>query len=363
MIRQYPMNLQLFAEEKTEKATPKRRKDAREKGQVLKSMELNTTFILLSAFLGIKFTGPAAVKELERFLILFLDGTRIPHDVITISLTRELMIDAALSFGTVMVPFCLIVLLAGLAINYVQVGFLFSSKAMGFKFNRLNLLEGLKRMVSSKSFVQLLKAIIKTAIIGYTVYKEFMKSLASIPGLMGNDLLTGISYIIEGIFNIAFNACIAFAILSVLDYLYQWWEHEKELRMSKQEIKDEYKQMEGDPQLKGKIREKQRQIAMSRMMQQVPKADVVITNPTHFAVALLYEEADEKAPVVVAKGQDYMALRIRKIAREHNVHIVENRPLARSLYQSTEVGKEIPLEMYKAVAEILAYVYRMKKNL
>jgi len=357
------MNLQLFAEEKTEKATPKKRRDAREKGQVLRSMELNTTFILLSAFLGIKLTGPIAVKELKRFLTLFLNGTKIRDEMITISLTRELMVDAVISFGLVMLPLCLIVVLAGLAINYVQVGFLFSSKAMGFKFNRLNPLEGMKRIISIKGLVQLLKAIIKIAIIGYAVYKEFMKSLVSIPGLMGQDILSGISYIVEGIFNIAFNACMAFAILSVLDYLYQWWEHEKELRMSKQEIKDEYKQMEGDPQIRGKIREKQRQIAMSRMMQQVPKADVVITNPTHFAVALLYEESDERAPVVVAKGQDYIALRIRKTAQEHKVHIVENKPLARSLYQSTEVGNEIPLEMYKAVAEILAYVYRLKKNL
>jgi flagellar biosynthetic protein FlhB len=257
----------------------------------------------------------------------------------------------------------LTILAAGLVIHFVQVGFLFTSKPLGFKLSRMNPLEGMKRLFSPRSFTQLFKSILKVVIIGITVYNGFMDSLVGIPGVMEQDLISGVSFMIEGIFNIAFDACLAFAILSVADYLYEWWMHEKDLRMTKQEIKEEFRQMEGDPQIKSRIREKQRQIGMSRMMQQVPEADVVIANPTHFAVALKYEETNDKAPVVIAKGQDYIALRIRKVAEENHIRVVENKPLARSLYQSAEIGKEIPVEMYKAVAEILAYVYKMKKNL
>jgi flagellar biosynthetic protein FlhB len=359
----HPMNLQLFAEEKTEKATPKRRKDAREKGQVLRSTELNSTFILLTAFLAIKLLGPSVVTELKRFMSLCLNGVIQANEPVTIELVTELGMQAVTSFALVAAPFMLTVLAAGLAINTVQVGFLFTTKPLGFKLNRINPLEGMKRLFSPRNLMQLFKSILKVVIIGYTVYKDFMNSLAGIPGVMGQDLASGVNYLINGVFKIAFDACIAFAILSVADYLYEWWMHEKNLRMTKQEVKEEFKLMEGNPQIKGRIRDKQRQMAMSRMMQQVPEADVVITNPTHFAVALKYEESSGKAPVVIAKGQDYMALRIRKIAEEHRIQVVENKPLARSLYQSVEVGEEIPFEMYKAVAEILAYVYRMKKKL
>jgi flagellar biosynthetic protein FlhB len=356
------MDLQLFAEEKTEKATPKKRRDARERGFILKSMELNTMVVLLSAFMGIKALGPAAVKEFKLFFIDWLDGGLIPKETLNVAYISNLALNAAKSFILVTFPLMLMVAAAGFAINFVQTGFMLSSKAMGFKLNRLNPLEGLKRIFSLKGLVQLLKAILKIIIIGYTAYKEFRKRLDGIPGIMGMDITTGISYMLEGISSIALNACIAFAILSVLDYLYQWWSYERELRMTKQEVKEEFKQMEGDPKLKGRIRQKQREIGMRRMMHQVPDADVVITNPTHFAVALLYDEATGKAPVVVAKGRDFVALRIKKVAEEHNVHIVEDKPLARSLYESTEIGEEIPIDMYKAVAEILAYVYRMKKK-
>jgi len=363
MITRYSIDLQLFAEEKTEKATPKKRRDARERGFILKSMELNTTVVLLSAFLGIKALGPASVKEIRHLFTDWLDGGLIPQETLNVAYMSNLALNAAKSFILVTFPLMLTVAAAGFAINFVQTGFMLSSKAMGFKLNRLNPIEGLKRIFSLKGLVQLLKAVLKIIIIGYTAYGEFRKRLDGIPGIMGMDITAGITYIMEGIFSIASSACIAFAILSILDYLYQWWSYEKELRMTKQEVKEEFKQMEGDPKLKGRIRQKQREIGMRRMMHRVPDADVVITNPTHFAVALLYDEAAGKAPVVVAKGMDFVALRIRKAAEEHNVHIVEDKPLARSLYESTEIGEEIPIDMYKAVAEILAYVYRMKKKL
>jgi flagellar biosynthetic protein FlhB len=363
MNRFFPINLQLFAEEKTEKATPKKRKDARERGQVLRSTELNSTVVLLAAFMGMKLLGPSAVKEMKRFMTLFLSGAVLTQEPLTIEYIGEMAMQAVMSFGLMVTPLMLIILAAGLVIHFVQVGFLFTSKPLGFKLSRINPLEGMKRLFSPRSFTQLFKSILKVVIIGITVYNGFMDSLVGIPGVMEQDLISGVSFMIEGIFNIAFDACLAFAILSVADYLYEWWMHEKDLRMTKQEIKEEFRQMEGDPQIKSRIREKQRQIGMSRMMQQVPEADVVIANPTHFAVALKYEETSDKAPVVIAKGQDYIALRIRKVAEENHIRVVENKPLARSLYQSAEIGKEIPVEMYKAVAEILAYVYKMKKNL
>jgi len=354
------LDLQLFAE-KTEKATPKRRRDAREQGQVLRSVEVNSAFVLLASFLGLKLTGPNAVNELKRIYTIFLNGSRLTDEALTTAFLN-ITVDLMISFIRVTAPLCLVILIAGVAVNYLQVGFLFTTKPLGFKFSRLNPLEGFKRMFSLQGLVQLLKAMIKVVIIGYTTYKAFSKILLKIPGLAGQNILSQISFVVDGVFDIAFSSCIAFAIFSVLDYLYQWWEYEKGLMMTKEEIKEEFKQMEGDPKIKGKIKEKQRQMAMSRMMQQVPRADVVITNPTHFAVALLYEEAKNKAPIVIAKGQDYVALRIIKIARENNVQVVENKPLARTLYQSTEIGEEIPVELYRAVAEILAYVYRMKNK-
>jgi len=356
-----PINLQLFAEEKTEKATPKKRKDAREKGDVLKSTELNSTVVLLAGLLGMKIWGPKAVERLKAFMVSYLSGEEWALLDLTAESAGSLALQAMISFILTAGPFMLTVLAAGLAINLIQTGFLFTGKTLGFKFSRINPLEGIKRLFSARNLVQLLKSIIKTVVIGFTVYKGFMDSLAGIPGVMQRNLLSGSSFMIKGILDIAMDACIVFAIISIADYLYEWWMHEKSLRMTKQEVKEEVKQMEGNPQIKGRIRSKQRQMAMARMMQQVPHADVVITNPTHYAAALKYEDKS-RAPVVVAKGKDHMALRIRKIAQEHNVHIVENRPLAQSLYRMVEVGEEIPVELYKAVAEILAYVYRLKNQ-
>lgn len=355
------MDLQRFAGEKTERATPKKRREARDKGQVFKSMDLSSAVILLAIFSGIRFLGAGIGRSMQMIYVRFLSSGADLEEVFTPAGIHALSIETALQFFSVVGPLLLIVLLAGLAINYFQVGVLFSSKAMEFKLSRLNPLEGLKKMFSLKGFVQLIKSILKMVIIGYTVYGVFMKRLPAMPVLMEQDIAISVLFISEGILDIAFKAGMALAVLGVLDYVYQWWEHEKDLRMTKQEVKDEYKQTEGDPQIRSRIREKQRQIGMQRMMQQVPLADVVITNPTHFAVALSYKDSLEKAPMVLAKGKDYVAIKIRQKALEHQVQIVENAPVARALFTSSEIGEEIPFALYQAVAEILAYVYRIKK--
>ena len=207
--------------------------------------------------------------------------------------------------------------------------------------------------------MELAKSLIKIAIIGSLVYMNLSEELWQMPKLIFVDLFAGVSQVSQVVFNLVFKIIGLFMVMAILDLIYQKWQNTQDLKMSKQEVKEEFKQQEGDPQIKGKIRQKQRQMAMARMMKEVPKADVIITNPTHFAVALKYE-AGMPAPVVLAKGQDAVAQKIKELARENSVPIVENKPLARALYAAVDVGGSIPQELFKAVAEVLAYVYKLK---
>ena len=254
-------------------------------------------------------------------------------------------------------------MIAGIAINLLQIGFLFTTKTLGMKFNRVSPLNGFKRMFSIKTVVDLLKSLLKVIIIGYIAYSDFRSMMDGFPTYAGLEIYRTFIQIMRAAFMMALKMCIALAFIAAADFLYQWWKYEKDLRMTKQEVRDEYKLMEGDPKIKGKIRQKQRQMSMMRMMSKVPEADVVITNPTHYAIALKYDEKVGKAPVVLAKGQDYIAIKIKETALEHNVEIVENKPLAQSLYMLCEVNDEIPAELYQAVADILVFVYRQKGKL
>jgi flagellar biosynthetic protein FlhB len=208
----------------------------------------------------------------------------------------------------------------------------------------------------------LIKSIIKIIIVSFVAYSYLSSQVTEVLNLMDEDLLDISVFIGTAAFSVAIRICIALIILGALDYIYQRYDYEKSLRMTKQEIKDEYKQIEGNPEIKSKIKQKQRQISMRRMMQDVSKADVVITNPTHFAVALKYDAEKGSAPIVTAKGQDYIALRIKQIARENKVEIVENKQLARTIYSTVDIGEAIPAELYQAVAEILAFVYSLKNG-
>jgi flagellar biosynthetic protein FlhB len=253
-------------------------------------------------------------------------------------------------------------LAAGVIINVLQVGFLFTTKTLSPKLDRISPIKGFSRVFSIRTLTELVKSVLKVTVLGYIAYTSYRKLLAEFPNYIGRDIHGLFLSTMELAFTIALKMAAAFALIAAGDYLFQWWKFEKDMRMTKQEVKDEYKMTEGDPQIKSKIRQKQRQMSAMRMMAQVPTADVVITNPTHYAVALKYEDGVSDAPTVVAKGKDFLARKIRETAAEHGVEMVENKTLARALYESCELGDTIPPEFYQVVADILVYVYRKKRG-
>ena len=346
--------------ERTEKATPKKRREAREKGQIFKSTDLVTAFSLLVMFGLLAVAGKLIVGELTNFQLRYFGaGDSIP-DVMNGAAAQSILQDAYLHFVIIMLPVLGVALIAGIIFNLLQVGVLFSSKAMQPQFSRINPIEGFKRIFSKKTLIDLLKMLVRITVIVKVGYDAFNEQMTKVPALMQMDLITSAKAGWDILIAVAFKLAIALAILGPIDYFLQWRQYEKDLMMTKQEILDEYKLTEGDPKIKGKIRQKQRQMSSMRMMQAVSQADVVITNPTHFAVALSYKEGESNAPVIVAKGQDYLARKIREKAQELNIEIVENKSVARHLYFFCDIGDEVPEEMYQAVAEILAYVYRLK---
>ena len=355
------LDLQLFAGEKTEEATPKKLEEARKKGQVARSTEINSVVALLAVFIGLKVFGPYINQEAKLFMRTWL--LNLSMQDMTSAFAYELFLRCALVFAKLMFPVMLIALLAGLISNYLQVGFLFSTEALNVNFGALNPITGFQRIFSKKALADLIKSLIKIGIVGYVVYNYILDQMAVFPNLMRIDNVQILPSIGSMTFGLIMKVGMVLGVMAVLDLIYQRWQYGQNLKMSKQEIKDEYKQIEGDPKIKAKIKERQRMMAMRRMMQEVPKADVIITNPTHFAIALKYDLKAMAAPVLVAKGQDLIAKRIKEIAKEHNVSIVENKPLAQTLFKSTEVGEAIPTELYQAVAEILAYVYRLKRKI
>ena len=346
--------------EKTEKATSKKRREARENGQVLRSQEVNTAVILLVMFGSLQLFGGEIIKTMARVVIIFFDpqmmGSLTAADVAPIFLTL------VYEFLLAILPICLIALVVGVAVNFLQVGFLFTTKPLRPKLSKLNPISGFKNMFSLNALVELVKSAAKVAILGFIVYGEYVRNMQLFPKMMVTDILSSAEKILEMIFGLAFQVCAAFAVLAAADYLYQRWKYEKDLMMSKQEVKDEWKLSEGNPEIKGRIKQKQREMSMMRMMQDVPHADVVITNPTQYAIALKYDDTGPNAPKVVAKGKDFVAARIKEIAMEAGVEIVENKPVAQALYVYCDVGDEIPADMYQAIAEILAYVFRLRNN-
>lgn len=354
------INLQLFSEEKTEKATPKRRREAREKGQVLQSKEINSAIIIIVSFLCLKIFGGFMFNNLLSFSNNFYKDYLSNLDIFNIKDINIMMMRIISIVAIVVGPLTAIVLILGIASSYLQVGFLFTTKTLEIKLSRLNPIEGIKRIISKRALVELIKSILKIIIIGYLIYFYAIKETYNIFKLIDLNVESIVKYIGNMVVNIGLRSGIALLVLAVFDYGYQWWEHEKNLKMSKQEIKEEYKQTEGNPQIKSKIKEKQRQMAMRRMMQDVPKADVIITNPTHFAIALKYDKEMYDAPYVVAKGADLIAKNIKDIAKKHGVPTVENRHLAQTLYNTVEIGQVIPEELFQAVAEVLAYVYSLR---
>jgi flagellar biosynthetic protein FlhB len=364
-----PLNLRFFADsggsEKTEKATPKKKQKAREEGQVAKSQEVSTAIMLLAGFAALRmFAGTIAdgvIGLFDRHLQMIPAG---PEQIIEqVSLARHV----AWVFGQILLmcaPIFLVALMVGLITNIVQVGWKVTSKPLMPKMSKLNPLKGFKKIVSLQSLMNLLKSLLKLAVIGTVVYIMLRGAIEeTLPVLLGME--PGLATVTIGtlVVNMGMAVGALYLFVAALDYGFTRWKHAKDLRMTKHEVKEEYKQMEGNPQIKSKIRQKMREVSMRRMMQGVPKADVIITNPTHYAVALKYDLLGPiSAPILVAKGVDFMARRIREVGIEHGVTIVENPPLARAIYNDVEVDKEIPEELYVAVAEIMAYVFQLKNR-
>ncbi|MDQ0156799.1 flagellar biosynthesis protein FlhB [Robertmurraya andreesenii] len=355
------LDLQYFSGEKTEKATPKKRQDSRKKGQVAKSQDINTAVVLLAVFLVLLFGGKYFFDTLL-YLFRHTYEQYIGMDITENNL-QMLFLDILKELVYVLAPIMAIAMVAGVAANYMQFGFLFSTETIQPKLEKLDPIKGLKRIFSIRAIVELLKSILKISVVGVVTFSVLWARKDEILILGQKSVGAGLATIANLTVQMGLIACAALIILAALDYFYQKYDFEKNIRMSKQDIKDEYKNMEGDPLIKSKIKQRQREMAMRRMMQEVPNADVVITNPTHYAVALKYDENKLDAPYVVAKGVDYVAQKIKLIAKENEVIQVENRPLARALYSQTEIGDAIPEEFFKAVAEILAYVYRTKKKI
>ena len=354
----FTFDLQLFAGEKTEEPTAKRKADARKKGQVGRSQEISAAFVLLAGFLAMKVLGSSIYEEIVNYTV-YIFG-HLNQDMNTESVT-QIFLGVMEVLARTALPIMLIIMIVGVAINIAQVGIAFTTEPLEFKLDNLNPITGFGRIFSKRSLVELVKSVLKIIIIGFFIYHYLADEVLQMPKLIYLDLHASMERISKIIMDLAFEICGVFLILAVLDFGYQKWQTLQDLKMSKEDVKEEMKQSEGDPQIKGKIRQKQRQMAMQRMMQEVPKADVIVTNPTHFAVALQYS-AGMRAPIVVAKGQDLVAQKIKAVAREAGVVIVENRPLARALYASVQIGDIVPQTLYKSVAEVLAYVYRLKKK-
>lgn len=344
---------------KTEKATPKKRRDERKKGHIFFSNDAVSVVVLLACFWTIKILGPMAAEELasffQRCFTMARSADALPG--------QELTVQALVTFAKTAGPLLAVSVAAGLGATFFQTKFLVAGESIRPQFSRINPIQGFQRLFSLRSIIEALKGLLKILLLLVLIYQFISGVVTVFTKYFDTDLKAACAHLFDETFQMVNQILLVYVVLAGADVFYQWWEFERQMRMSKQEIKEEYKQMEGDPKIKGKIKETQRRMAQSRMMQQVPQADVVIRNPTHFAVALRYKEETDMAPIVLAKGQDELALRIVRVAEEHKVAVVENVPLARALYASTELNMPIPPELYNAVAEVLVYLYRMNGQL
>lgn len=347
-------------EERTEQATPKRRSEAKKKGQVARSREIPSVLILLGGMTVLLFFGAAMTFQLSQVMTQWLGR------IATVSVQWEglqaLGWEMIVSFLLIVGPVLAVVFAVAVLGHTMQGSNVFSSELIKPDWGKLNVVNGLKRMFTMPSFVELAKSLVKLVIVGWIAYSTIKKEWPDILLLFGQDAGNVFHFVSALSLRLLVRTVLVMVVLAALDYAYQRWTFEKNLKMSKQEIKEEMKQTEGDPLIRSRIRTVQRQLARQRMMAEVPKADVIITNPTHLAIALLYDRKTMEAPHVVAKGAGVIAQKIIEIGRSHQVPIIENKPLARMLYKAVDLGKSIPSSLYHAVADILAYVYQIKKR-
>lgn len=345
---------------KTEEATPKRLRDSKKKGQIAKSSDLNAAISFLVFTMGL-----LALSEylFSNGLAYMKNSLKIGHTTgVNMENMNHLFTNGVVHYFILVVPFALIALVVGIISNLIQTGFLFTSETIKPDFSRMDPIKGFKNIFSKKAFITFLKNLMKLILVFYIAFNHLKDSGKQIlnSGSIGTEKI--FIFIMSFIRELSMSIGIIMLILALADYVFQKLDHKKNLRMTKQEIKDEYKEMEGNPQIKSARQQRQRQLAMSRMMNDVSTATVVVTNPTHIAVAIRYDGEKDSAPVVVAKGADYIALKIKEKAKEGKIPIIENKPLARAMYKRVEIGDFIPIDLYKAVAEILAMVYQMQKK-
>ena len=355
-----PIVLIFANEEKTEEATPKKKSEARKKGQIARSKDVGLAITMVTCTLVILLLSGMIVGNLKDTMVYFLQSGML-QDINEMSI-KSIVLTVLMKAGLCILPVVVPIMIAGIVASLMQTGFLLTGEPLKPKFSKLNPISGFKNMFSKKSFVDLLKNLAVVTVIGFIGFlyvrdnydKILQISNTYLPSLGGQ-----VQDLVVGIF---FQVSVVLVIIAAADYFVQFKFHQKDLRMTKQEIKEEYKQMEGDPQIKSKIKQKQREMATRRMMASVADATVVITNPTHLSIALKYEEGNNEAPKVVAKGADLVALKIKEVAKENDVPIMENKPLARMIYEQVDIDREVPQEMYQAVAEILAMVYKLKNK-
>ena len=363
-------NLQLFAKdgpggEKTEPASQKKLDDARKEGNVAKSKEIVNAVGLISSFYFLKFMiGNIGNSIMELYKVVY---ERIPTyasnaNEITINSTATILGEVFKQLLMIILPFLAFGFIIAFLMDCVQIKWMVTSKPLKPKFSKINPIKGVKRIFSKQSLINLLKSLGIVVICVAVVLSELSALIDMIFNLYSISIEDAILAVGNSVFNIAIKISIIYLIIGIVDFAFQKWKFKEDMKMTKQEVKDEYKNQEGDPKVKSQQKARMRQASQRRMMQQLPKADVVITNPTHFAVALMYDTNVASAPLVIAKGEDYLAQRIKEKAKENKIEIIENKPLARALYQSTDIGDEVPQELYQAVAEVLAYVYNLKNK-
>lgn len=350
-----------MSQERTEKATPQKREDARQKGQIARGAELPSALSLFAALSALYLLSG---NILEQVSFNFRDSARQIAEFRPMTDTdlHVLVLGAGKFLAFLVLPIALVAFTAAVGGNFAQGGFSFTAKPLTQGAQRLNPIGNLKRIFGPDALVNLIKSAVKLAFIATVAYGVLSPVMAEAPTLIGAPLPTVASRLSSILFSLAFRCATVLIVLAAGDYGYAFYKHEKSLRMTKQEIKDEYKQQEGDPMVKGQRRRAARMLMQKRSLRDVPTATVVVTNPTHFAVALRYDRSRDAAPTVVAKGADNFAAKIREIAGEHAIPIIENKPLARGLYQAVEPNQVIPVEFFGAVAELLAYVYRQNDS-
>lgn len=362
-----PFNLQFFADEggadKTEEATPKKLQDARKEGQVARSQELSTAVMLLAFFVAIKvFVGFIGTRFLGCFQEIYQAIDVYAVDEFGPAMGGAFMRDGLIDILWICLPVFVVAVVVAFVVTIAQVKWQVTAKPLQPKLSKFNPIKGFQRIFSKDKIFELIKDVVKIALIFYVAYSDLTEAAGAVVALYDFSLEQAIVYVGDFVINLGIKLSAIYLIVGFADFIYQKIKFKKDLMMSKQEVKDEYKQQEGDPQVKGKIKSKMREVSQRRMMQKLPEADVVITNPTHFACAIQYDKEVSEAPVLVAKGADYLAQKIKDAAKEHDIPIVENKPLARMLYYNVDLDSEIPRELYQMTAEVLAYVYKLKNG-